>query len=763
MAGGEGTRLRPLTCTCPKPMVNFLGKPMLEHIIDLLKKHNITDIYMTLMYMPEIIKDYFGDGSKFSVNIEYFIEESPLGTAGSVYNTGIDEEFLVISGDCLTDCNLTELIAFHNQKNAVATINLSKSSEPLEYGVVVKDSEDRITRLLEKPDWSEVISDNINTGIYVLSPEVFQGFENKGNFDFSKDVFPKLIEESKGVYAYEDNGYWCDIGDLKTYREATVDVLQGKIKLKLNNSNNIQIGQNVYIEEPVFIGNNVAIHDGAKISKYCVIEDNAEILGNASIKESYIHKNVKIGKKAQLRRSIVAEGVTLGQNVSCFEGSVVGDSSVVGASSELYSNIKIWPKKQIENNTIVSSNLVFGSNISHNLFQNGATDTLVTPEYASKLGSVFGALFPQGKVGIAYGSGYATLMLKDAIISGLLSAGVEAYDLSVGTLATLRSAVSYFNLDGGIYISYNNDKLELKFLSDRGVNLSRNEERKLEQLFSREDYARVEPAKMKNIVRFQDFNRFYMQDLVNFIGDDSLMHRVSVISNSVETVNIAKTVLQDVGVKVLEKKELGYIAFFLDDIGEEVIVHDEKGRKVANEVIWSLFTAILLFNNIKKIVIPITLPNFIREDIIKNEASIIESKDSVTAVLFNCIKNGLTIQKRLLTDPNYAILSILKFLEKNNIMLSDFVDSLPKSYIAKKEVEIRPEKKAEVMRIISEAFDDMSYKTDTNSGFKVKSGDAWACLIPHKTEGKINIVSEGITQEFADELADVCYRTITET
>ena len=174
MAGGEGSRLRPLTCNRPKPMVPIANRPVMEHIIDLLKKYGIKDIAVTLQYMPEIIKDHFGDGSEYGVNLNYFIEDIPLGTAGSVKNAEdfLDETFIVISGDALTDINLDKALAFHWNRNAVATLVLKRVENPIEYGVVVTDKTGKITRFLEKPSWGEVFNDTVNTGIYVLNPEI---------------------------------------------------------------------------------------------------------------------------------------------------------------------------------------------------------------------------------------------------------------------------------------------------------------------------------------------------------------------------------------------------------------------------------------------------------------------------------------------------------------------------------------------------------------------------------------------------------------
>ncbi|WP_313562280.1 nucleotidyltransferase family protein, partial [Ruminiclostridium cellobioparum] len=219
MAGGEGSRLRPLTCDLPKPMVPVLNKPVLEHTIELLKNYGIKEIGITLMYHPQIIKDYFGSGKNLGVKITYFIEESPLGTAGGIKNAEsfLDEPFIVISGDSITDLNLEMAVEYHREKNSLATIILSKVDDPLEYGVVLTDGTGRITGFLEKPSWGELFSDTVNTGTYILEPEILNYIDADKNLDFSRDLFPRLLSASKKMYGYVAPEYWCDMGDIRSY------------------------------------------------------------------------------------------------------------------------------------------------------------------------------------------------------------------------------------------------------------------------------------------------------------------------------------------------------------------------------------------------------------------------------------------------------------------------------------------------------------------------------------------------------------------
>ena len=195
MAGGEGSRLRPLTSGVPKPLVPVVGKPVMEHILRLLRKHGITDVVVTLQYLGSAIRDYFGDGSDFGVDITYVVEDAPLGTAGSVKNAQeyLTEPFIVISGDALTDIDLGAVMQYHREKGASATIVLTSVANPLEFGVVITNPDGTIKRFLEKPSWGEVFSDQVNTGIYVIEPEVLDLLSPGAVVDWSGDVFPKML------------------------------------------------------------------------------------------------------------------------------------------------------------------------------------------------------------------------------------------------------------------------------------------------------------------------------------------------------------------------------------------------------------------------------------------------------------------------------------------------------------------------------------------------------------------------------------------
>ncbi|MGZ8783341.1 MAG: nucleotidyltransferase family protein, partial [Gaiellaceae bacterium] len=232
MAGGEGTRLRPLTSNQPKPMVPIVGKPCMEHILELLRTHGMDDVIVTVAFLPQAIRSYFSDGETLGMHIEYSVEDAPAGTAGSVRLASgkLDDTFLVISGDALCDFDLTSLVEFHKARGASVTIGLKSVPNPLEFGIVVTDSEGRVERFLEKPSWSQVFSDTINTGVYVIEPEALSHVPTDRPYDFSKELFPLLLEMGRPIYGHVLEGYWQDIGNLDQYRQANFDALDELVR-----------------------------------------------------------------------------------------------------------------------------------------------------------------------------------------------------------------------------------------------------------------------------------------------------------------------------------------------------------------------------------------------------------------------------------------------------------------------------------------------------------------------------------------------------
>ncbi len=512
MAGGEGSRLRPLTLNRPKPMVPIANRYVMGHIIELLKRHNINDIVATLQYRSDDIQRYFGDGSQIGATLNYSVEPQPLGTAGSVKFASkflaTDEPFIIISGDALTDFNLSEIVAFHKKVGAAVTITLYRVPNPLEYGVIIVDAQGRIERFLEKPSWGEVISDTVNTGIYVISPEVLADIDPDVSFDFSKDLFPRLMKKGAPLYGYIANGYWCDVGNMQEYMRATGDLLTGKVnagEIGKNIGGNIYVGDDVEIAPdaqlfgPIYLGDGVKIKGGVVIHGPTVIRPFTIVDNRAHIDRSIIWRNAYIGEGAELRGAIIGRRCALKSRSVIFEGAVLGDECTIGDNAVIHPNVKIWPQKEVEAGATVKSSLIWGAQARRALFGRYGVTGLVnidlTPEYAARLSAAFGATLPRGSsVTINRDLHRASRMIKRAMVSGFPSAGVTVQDVDFVPVPVARYYTSVSGAAGGAHVRlspYDQRVVDIRLFDKHGHNLSKATERSIENVFFREDFRRV--------------------------------------------------------------------------------------------------------------------------------------------------------------------------------------------------------------------------------------------------------------------------------
>ena len=445
MAGGEGTRLRPVTSNQPKPMVSIVGKPCMEHILELLREHGFVDIVVTVAFMPQAIRSYFGDGENLGLNIQYSVEESPLGTAGSVRLASdvLDETFLVISGDALCDFDLGKIVEFHKEKGAAVTIGLKSVENPLEFGIVVTDEDGRVERFLEKPSWGQVFSDTINTGIYVLEPEVLRHVPTDRPFDFSKELFPLLLEMGRPIYGYVCDGYWQDIGNLDQYRQANFDALDEKVRLDVRGlkiRGDVWVGEGVEIDDvegvegPAFIGNYCTISPESSVGPYSVLGPGMTLRERGRVSRSVIDSSCYIGRSAVVEGAILGRNCDIRSHARVHEGVAIGDQVVLGDQSVIYPGVRIYPYKEVESGAQIHESLIWESRGTTRLFGKdgvlGLVNVDLTPEVALRFGAALGTALRRGtRVVASRESAPAYQMIKRAIISGLNSTGIEVADL----------------------------------------------------------------------------------------------------------------------------------------------------------------------------------------------------------------------------------------------------------------------------------------------------------------------------------------------
>ncbi|MDP8939348.1 MAG: sugar phosphate nucleotidyltransferase [Actinomycetota bacterium] len=514
MAGGQGTRLRPLTSNQPKPMIPIVGVPCMEHIVELLKRYDFTDIVVTLQFMPEEIQDYFGDGSDWGVNIRYSIEDTPAGTAGSVKmaEEQLDlqgERFLVISGDALTDADLSRLVRFHEEKDSEATMVLKSVENPLDFGIVITEEDGRISRFLEKPAWGQVFSDTVNTGIYLLDASVMDEIPDpkKDEYDFSKELFPKLLGAGRPLYGYVMDEYWEDIGTLEQYAGAQRDVLDGKLRgARLPGTRlreNIYVGSRARVNEeqlvgPVFIGENVRVDESAYISPYSVIEANAVISSGARIERSVVADGSYIGEGAELIDALVGRSSYVQARARVLERSALGDEVTVGEGATISPDVKVFPHKMVESGANVTQSLIHETMGLRTVFKGGIVkgkfNVDLTPEFFIRLASSFGtALDPGSVVTLGRDASRSAQVAKRAMTSALLGTGINVRDLRAAHAGVVRHDVLAGKSSAGAHLRAGDDPddVEILFFSSDATPIPESEQRGVEKVFVREEYRRA--------------------------------------------------------------------------------------------------------------------------------------------------------------------------------------------------------------------------------------------------------------------------------
>ncbi|MDD3519864.1 MAG: NDP-sugar synthase [Actinomycetota bacterium] len=366
LAAGLGTRLRPLTDLISKPMAPIVNKPVMEHIIELLKKHNFNEIVCNLHWYPEAIKDYFGDGSKWNTKITYSYESELLGTAGGVKKVESffeGQTFIILSGDALTDIDLKELLEFHKEKGGICTIALTEVEDTSQYGVVILDNDNRIMGFQEKPLMGEAKSKLANSGIYVFEPEIFKHIPASSFYDFGRDLYPKLLKEDIPYYGYKHSRYWNDVGSFEEYQQGNFDALEGKVKVNIPGiqiNNGIWLGKNCKIEEevvmipPLVIGNNCVIKKGAKLYGPIIIGDNTVIDERAVMYRGIKWGSGYIGKDSSLIGAIIGYDTKIKNRASVLEKAVIGSKSIIEDGIVIHPSVKIMSNVTIEKDKIIN-------------------------------------------------------------------------------------------------------------------------------------------------------------------------------------------------------------------------------------------------------------------------------------------------------------------------------------------------------------------------------------------------------------------------
>jgi len=810
MAGGFGTRIQPLTASVPKPMIPVLNRPMMEYIIEALKNAGITDIVVLLYFKPEVIQNYFGNGKEFGVNIEYVLPGDDFGTAGAVKQAEkfLDERFIIVSGDLITDFNIQEILGFHEVKCSKATITLTSVPDPLQFGVVITDKNSKILRFLEKPGWGEVFSDTINTGIYVFEPEILDFIPENKNFDFSKDLFPKLMASGVDLFGYNAKGYWRDVGNPDSYRAALIDILNGEVTLPIDGEIIEQDGATIYVSEKaklgnikaegqVILGKGAIVEDGATI-KNSVIGPNTKIAKKSVIENSILWSDCVVGEKCNFKNAVLCNNVNLGTNVKGEQGFIIAENTEVGNFVIFEKDIMCWPNKQIEEGSILSSNLIWGDKWKNTIFEGGKvkarTNIELSADLAAKLGSAFGSQLPTGaRVLLSRDYHRSSRMVKRCFLGGLLSTGVNVVDLNMTPLPVMRHKLSMFGEVAGVYFkqSQNDPALtEIVFYDESSSLIDANIEKNIERSFFRENFRRAAHDEIGEIYEQAMAGEFYRQsflknldtqliksrmfkvvvdlmngttegvypELINQVGVDSVVlnayHDERKLSRTQHQAEVSFKEVSDI-VKVL-KADLGII---LRPHGAMLRIITDKGEEIRPDKTLMMFIKLIdmTVREKVKIYLPAYAPSVLddklsRVDVVRGKFASLKTEFVRNFYFKGSLSDTYTFTENgTQADAMYSSVKLLEMLAKADLGLSDVMKQIPDYFFRHTVINCPLEMKGYLMRKMSE--EAMDKEASFLDGIKIIFKDkGWVHMVPDQYSANVHLYVETITKQDGEKL-----------
>lgn len=751
LSGGEGSRLRPLTCDEPKPMARLCGRPILEYIMDLLIAHNTEEAAVTLKYLPERITEHFPNGSYKNLKLRFVYEEKPLGTAGGAKNAiqelG-DEPVIIISGDAMCDFNLTEAIQYHVQSGSDATMLVYRVNDPREYGLVSCDENGNVQGFIEKPGWGQAVCNRANTGIYIMNREVFDLIPENEKYDFAKDLFPEMLKNGMKLSAYECEGYWCDIGDLEEYARCQRDLLEGQIRCQMPPA----AAEGIYvrgdlpegeytINPPVYIGENVSIGRNAVVGPYTLLDDGVTVGEDSRIRKSILLKNALTGSGSSLTGAIMCCNSSIKAGASMFEGAVAGAGAVIGKNASVNPRVLIWNGKSIEDGAFATSNVKYGE-CKKELFDSsgisGECGVELSAELCARLGSAIGSCECGRRIGIAALGSVESKAMKLAIMSGLIMTGASVWDFGECFESQLSYFTAFCGLESGIFV-YGNS---IKLFGWGGLTLPRYAERQIEASYARGEFLRCSREEYRYAADMRSINMIYQQELCKQATNGVTNLPVSIKSSNKQAQAILTDTINKLGGNASDGDGM---LVHLSRSGRTASVFDKELGYVPNDKILAVccYSELMKGNNIA---LPYDAPealNRLAAEFGKTPLRYLSSpadKSDLEA-------RKLSIRQPWLRDGLFMVIRLLGIMRETECTLAELLAKLP-DYATSSitiSLDFPVSRLAEFL-----GYDDML--DNGSEGMLLKNKNGRVLVNPSKDGKRIKVLAEADRVETAQEL-----------
>ena len=814
MAGGEGTRLRPMTSNQPKPLLPVANRPIMEHVLRLLKRHGFDETVVTVQFLASLVRTYFGDGEELGMHLRYATEETPLGTAGSVANAEAalrDDAFLVISGDALTDIDLDDLVQAHRQAGALVTVCLTRVPDPVDFGIVIQDEDGRIERFLEKPTWGQVFSDTVNTGIYVMEPEIFEHVTRGEPVDWSGDVFPALLAKGAPLYGHVAEGYWEDVGSLDSYVRANADVLHRRVDVEVDGfemapgvwvGEGAEVDPDARLEGPLILGAYSKVEAGAQVRPLSVLGNNVVVMGGAVVERAVVHDNVFVGPQVSLRGCVIGKNTDVMRAARIEEGAVVGDECVVEEEAYLADGVKVYPHKTIEAGAVVHTSVIWESRGTSSLFGprgvSGLVNVEMTPEHVVRLASAYATTLPKGSAVVtSRDSSRAARALKRAVISALTASAIDVRDLEVAPLPVSRFATCDSDAVGGVVLRTtpgDPQSVDIVFLDADGADLSPGRQRALERVLSRQEFRRAFPGEIAELTFPSRTVETYTQELLRVVDVSGLAEAglkvvldtsggavslalptllghldvdVLTVNNRLDEQAAGETVaermrdLQRLGELVSSSRAAFGVRF--DHVGERITIVDELGHLVHDDrALLVLLDLVSAERRGGRIALPVTttriaeqVTGFHRTGVRWTSTSpddLARAAREPDVVFAGDGRGGFVLPElSSAVDGVAAFVRLLGLVARTRLTLSQIDARIPQAHVVRRSVPTPWAVKGAVMRTVVEAAG--SRQVDLTDGVRVVEADGrWALVLPDPSEAVTHVWAEGADAAEAAEL-----------
>jgi mannose-1-phosphate guanylyltransferase/phosphomannomutase len=689
---------------------------------------------------------------------------------------------------------------------------LTSVANPLEFGVVITNPDGTINRFLEKPSWGEVFSDQVNTGIYLLEPEVLGLLPPATVVDWSSDVFPKMLANAMPLFGYLAPGYWCDIGNIQTYYQANWDALEGRVDVEIAGQrrdgnvfigDDVEIGYDVKINGPAYIGNECKLKAGVFINGPACVGNFSVIDENTKISNSIIWSYSYIGETSRLRQAIVCRHVTVKNNCLLEEGAVIGDNVVVGEGSTIDAGVKIWPDKEIEPGSTVHESIIWAGHYKRGLFTSyglvGLVNIEFTPEYCARLGASFAALFPKGSaIGAARDGQRPSRMIKRAMIAGMMSSGASIIDLTELPIPVVQVYAREHPVAGAVHVQMSpldSRSADIRLFDSNGVVLDKKAERKLENVFFREDIRRVHFYEMGDITYEQNAVDSYIDGLIALIDVETVRQahlKVLIDFDHGSASLVLPRLFKELNIEAIPMnagfdetyqsktneafdearrqsalitKTTGcHLGAYIDYGSERIFLIDEQGNLLDHHEALGLIAVLALKAKPGVLVAPATVPQTIAALVRRvpgahfvpgkaEPSGLLRAAQQHQARLASDGNGGYVFPEHLLGfDAIFTLIKLLELLANDGRAISIVRQEIPRAAYEHREEAVPWDAKGRVMRTMVELHRDAS--VDLADGIKVFVDGGWVLVLPDPDMPRYHIIVSMEDSDKARALAD---------